>query len=96
MTSEDMLKASLVLVAGLLPFVADPPPVQADAAVLSAYDYRRELGYLPIHNCERRDVNEINSRRSTTRSMRFLFEPRHAVLWPRGQGSHTIQPRDSR
>ncbi len=47
MTSQHMLRASLVLVAGLLPFGFDPPPVQADAAGPSAYQYRQEAG-IPV------------------------------------------------
>lgn len=47
MTSQHILKASLVLVAGLLPFISDPPSVQADAAGPSAYQYRQESG-IPV------------------------------------------------
>lgn len=47
MTRQHMLKASLVLVAGLLPFVSDPPPIQADASGPSAYDYRQKPG-IPV------------------------------------------------
>ena len=47
MTSQHILKASLLLVAGLLPFVSDPPPVEADAASPSAYQYRQEPG-IPV------------------------------------------------
>jgi hypothetical protein len=44
MTRQHVLHVSLVLVAGLLPFVVDPPLVQADAAGPSAYDYRQKTG----------------------------------------------------
>ena len=47
MTNQQMLRASLVLVAGFLPFVADPPLVRADAAGPSAYNYRQESG-IPV------------------------------------------------
>ena len=47
MTSQRMLNAGLLLVAGLLPFVVDPPPVQADPAGPSAYDYRQKSG-IPV------------------------------------------------
>lgn len=47
MTRQHMLNACLLLVAGLLPFIVDPPPVQADAAGPSAYDYRQKSG-IPV------------------------------------------------
>jgi hypothetical protein len=47
MTGQHMLKASLFLVAGLLPFASDPPPVQADSTGPSAYNYRQEPG-IPV------------------------------------------------
>src|SRR4026207_1185675 len=47
MTSQHLLKASLLLVAGLLPFVGVPSLVRADATGPSAYDYREEPG-IPV------------------------------------------------
>jgi hypothetical protein len=47
MTSQHMLKASLVLVGSLLLFVGDPSPVRADATGPSAYNYREEPG-IPV------------------------------------------------
>ncbi len=47
MTRQEMLKVNLVIIVGLLPFVSDPPSVQAEAAGPSAYNYRQEQG-IPV------------------------------------------------
>lgn len=86
MTSQHMLKASLVLVGGLLLFVGDPSPVQADATGPSAYNYREELG-IPVQvsgsikQIKEVAVHDTGLRKTGIENTVVLVQPDRGAEW---------------
>ncbi len=96
MTSQYILKASLVLVAGLLLFGFDPPPVQADAGGPSAYDYRQKSG-IPVEvsgsikHIKEVAVHDTGMVKTGIENTVVLVQPDRGLEWHRkstGYGSY--------
>ena len=86
MTGRHMLKAGLVLVAGLVPFVSDPPLVQADAVGPSAYNYRQEPA-IPVQvsgsikQIKEVAVHDSGMRKTDIENTVVLVQPDRGAEW---------------